>query len=68
MLIPLISGDKSNMKIMHKRRTNMKIKLKKIKLTEKDRKTLSSNMRICTDSHGQGCEKQKTADKDRLLN
>ena len=46
----------------------MKNKLKKTKLTENDRKTLSSNKRICTDSHGEGCEKQKTADKDRLLN
>ena len=46
----------------------MKIKLTKTKLTEKDRKTLSSNLKICTDSHGEGCIKQKVADKNRLLN
>ncbi len=46
----------------------MKNKITKTKLTEKDRKTLSSNLKICTDSHGEGCEKQKNADKNRLLN
>ena len=46
----------------------MKNKLEKTKLTDKDRKTLSSNLKICTDSHGEGCDRQKAAEKNRLLN
>lgn len=46
----------------------MKNKLEKTKLTDKDRKTLSSNLKICTDSHGEGCGGQKAAEKSRSLN
>ncbi len=46
----------------------MNNKPKKVKLTDKDRKTLSGNLKICTDSHGQSCENQKAPDKNKLLN
>ena len=69
MLMPIKSGDiigrGKNSKIGGRR---MKNKLEKTKLTDKDRKTLSSNLKICTDSHGEGCDRQKAAEKNRLLN
>ena len=61
-------GDITNMQAKLKGELMMKNKIAKTKLTEKDRKTLSSNLKICTDSHGEGCEKQKNAEKNRLLN
>lgn len=35
----------------------------KVKLTEKDRKTLLSNLKICTDLHGQHCIQQNPSEK-----
>jgi hypothetical protein len=34
----------------------MNKKIIKIMLTDKDKKTLSSNQKICTDSHGSECD------------
>lgn len=46
----------------------MKKQITKTKLTDKDRRTISSNLKICTDSHGENCEKPKSTEKSRLLN
>lgn len=39
-----------------------------VKLTEKDKKTISKNSDICTDSHGKGCSTEVHKENNRNLN
>lgn len=41
---------------------------KKIKLNESDKKTISNNADICTETHGQGCQPIDNGSIDERLN
>jgi hypothetical protein len=44
----------------------MNSNIKKIKLTEKDKKTISSNSSICTDFDSGNCDKLKNSSNKKL--
>lgn len=39
-----------------------------IKLTDKDKRTILQNLRICTEAHGKGCPPQNANEKNKSLN
>lgn len=39
-----------------------------IKLTDKDKNTILTNLKICTDSHGGGCVQQNKNENNKKLN
>jgi hypothetical protein len=43
----------------------MNKKSAKAKLTEGDRRILSANNNLCTDTHGEGCSKQNEKKKEK---
>jgi len=46
----------------------MKTISKNIKLTEKDKKTITKNSNICTDMHGKSCDTINPNEKNKSLN
>ncbi|MCX8128573.1 MAG: hypothetical protein N3I35_00545 [Clostridia bacterium] len=46
----------------------MSNKIKSIKLTETDKRTISMNSGICTDSHGKACTEPKKIERNERLN
>ncbi|MCX7922302.1 MAG: hypothetical protein N3B21_09870 [Clostridia bacterium] len=43
------------------------MKLNKIKLTEKDKKVITANTNICTDTHGKGCNTDSSKENNKNL-
>lgn len=46
----------------------MNKKPKKIKLNDNDKKIISKNSNICTDTHGEGCRLSEDTSKNKHLN